>query len=70
MNELIRRSWWSLALQGVLAVLFGVLALIVPGATLLFLVALFAVWALFGGIASIAAAICAPEPRGRAAALL
>ena len=57
MNEFVRKSWWMIALQGVLALLFGMLAIIVPGATILFLVALFAVWALVGGGSAIVASI-------------
>ncbi|HEV7800972.1 MAG TPA: HdeD family acid-resistance protein [Burkholderiales bacterium] len=57
MNELLRRSWWMLAVQGVLAILFGVLTMLWPGATLLVLVALFATWALLGGGASVVAAV-------------
>jgi uncharacterized membrane protein HdeD (DUF308 family) len=57
MNELLARSWWMLALQGALALTFGILAILWPGATLLVLVALFAAWALIGGGASVIAAI-------------
>jgi uncharacterized membrane protein HdeD (DUF308 family) len=46
-----------LALEGMLALLFGVLALLVPGATLIVLVALFAAWALIGGVGSLIAAV-------------
>jgi uncharacterized membrane protein HdeD (DUF308 family) len=56
MDQLLRDAWWMPVLRGVLAIAFGVLALIVPGATLLVLVALFAAWALVGGVASIVAA--------------
>jgi uncharacterized membrane protein HdeD (DUF308 family) len=56
MEELLRNSWWMLAIRGVLALTFGLLAVVWPGATLLVLVALFAAWALMGGIASVIAA--------------
>ena len=46
-----------LALQGAAALLFGILALLWPGATLLVLVALFAAYALISGGAAIVAAI-------------
>jgi uncharacterized membrane protein HdeD (DUF308 family) len=57
MNELLSNSWWMLAVRGVLAIAFGVLALAAPGATLLVLVALFAAWAIVGGGASVIAAV-------------
>jgi uncharacterized membrane protein HdeD (DUF308 family) len=56
MNELLRRSWWMLAVRGLLALLFGVLTLLWPGITLLGLIALFAAWLLISGAAGIAAA--------------
>lgn len=57
MNSFYVRSWWVAALRGVLGILFGVLALMWPGLTLLTLVALFAVYAMLGGIASVIGAI-------------
>jgi uncharacterized membrane protein HdeD (DUF308 family) len=57
MNELLFRSWWVLALRGVMGILFGALALLWPGLTLLALIALFAVYALFSGVASIVGAL-------------
>ncbi|MBA3572686.1 MAG: DUF308 domain-containing protein, partial [Pyrinomonadaceae bacterium] len=60
MNELLSRSWWMLALLGIIAMLFAVLALVWPGLTLLALVALFAAYALLGGIVWI---ICAVRHR-------
>jgi uncharacterized membrane protein HdeD (DUF308 family) len=50
-------SWWVLALRGAAAVIFGILALIWPGLTLLFLVALFAAYAIVGGAAALVGAI-------------
>lgn len=57
MNELLKHYWWALALRGVIAILFGVLALMWPGLTLLSLVMLFAVYSLFGGVVSIVGAV-------------
>jgi uncharacterized membrane protein HdeD (DUF308 family) len=49
MNDTLMQSWSMLALQGVLAILFGVLALAWPQITLVVLVALFAAYALCSG---------------------
>jgi uncharacterized membrane protein HdeD (DUF308 family) len=57
MDQLLLRSWWMLALRGTAALLFGILALIWPGMTLLVLVALFAAYALISGGVSIVAAV-------------
>jgi uncharacterized membrane protein HdeD (DUF308 family) len=56
MNELLARSWWMLAALGVIAMLFAVVVLVWPGLTLLWLVMLFAAYALFGGVMWIIAA--------------
>lgn len=50
MVERIARGWWVLAIRGGLAVLFGILALVVPGAALTALVTLFGAYALVDGI--------------------
>lgn len=57
MNNFYLRSWWVPALRGIFGILFGLLALMWPGLTLLTLVALFAAYALLGGIASVIGAI-------------
>jgi uncharacterized membrane protein HdeD (DUF308 family) len=57
MERLLSFSWLVLALQGACAVLFGVLALVWPGITLLVLVALFAAYALVSGAAATVAAL-------------
>jgi uncharacterized membrane protein HdeD (DUF308 family) len=57
MEELLGRAWWMLALRGAAGILFGLLALCWPGLTLLLLVAMFAAYALIGGVAAVSAAI-------------
>ena len=49
MLERLSRDWWIVALQGVAAIVFGILALVWPGITLLALVFLFAAYALVDG---------------------
>ncbi len=49
-RPMVLRSWWMLALRGVLLLLFGGLALSMPGPTVLSLVAIFAVYALLAGL--------------------
>jgi len=46
----LARKWWLLALRGMVAVLFGLAALVWPGATLTALVLLFGAYALVDGL--------------------
>jgi uncharacterized membrane protein HdeD (DUF308 family) len=57
MNKLLSRAWWMLALRGVVALLFGILAFLLPGLTLLWLVMLFAAYALISGVAAVVGAV-------------
>jgi uncharacterized membrane protein HdeD (DUF308 family) len=50
MSDTLLNSWWVLAVRGIIAIAFGVLALMWPGITLLSFVALFAAYAIFGGV--------------------
>ena len=53
----LSRAGWMFSLRGAIAVVFGVLALAWPGVTLLWLVALFAAFALISGVASTVGAV-------------
>lgn len=51
------RNWWMLALRGVLATLFGLVALFVPGIALLAFIFVFAAYAIIDGIIAVVVAI-------------
>ena len=53
---LLARNWWMFLLRGLVAILFGVVALFYPAAAFLSLVLVFGVFALFDGILTIVAA--------------
>jgi uncharacterized membrane protein HdeD (DUF308 family) len=57
MNAQLARNWWAIALRGVFAILFGLIALFMPGVTLTALVLLFAAYMLVDGIFDIVAAV-------------
>ncbi len=61
MIGVLARNWWALALRGLLAVLFGIFALIRPGMALAFLIALFGIYALLDGILALVAGYWAAE---------
>jgi uncharacterized membrane protein HdeD (DUF308 family) len=49
----LAKNWWVLLIRGILAILFGVLAFVMPGLTLLTLVLLYGVYALTDGITAL-----------------
>src|SRR5437764_8918176 len=68
--DTLRRNWWLLALRGLAAVVFGVLAFVWPGATLITLVWLFGAFALVNGFLSLAVAAKAPKGYPRLGSLI
>jgi uncharacterized membrane protein HdeD (DUF308 family) len=62
MDVLLSRNWWAVAIRGLAALIFGILALIWPRETFLVLVILFGAYALVDGIFAVVSAI-----RGRTA---
>jgi uncharacterized membrane protein HdeD (DUF308 family) len=57
MLDSLTRHWWAVALRGVAAVLFGLMALLWPGITLFALVILFGAYALVDGAFTLVATI-------------
>jgi uncharacterized membrane protein HdeD (DUF308 family) len=65
MQQLDSRLWGGLGLRGVVAILFGALALSRPGATVMALVYLFGAYALIDGIGALVASVKVAEMGGR-----
>jgi uncharacterized membrane protein HdeD (DUF308 family) len=59
--DLLSRNWWLLAVRGIIAIVFGILAFIWPGLSLLGLVYLFGIYALLNGALAFVAASNAPK---------
>ncbi len=65
MISVLVRNWWAFVIRGMLAVLFGLIALFQPGVTMLSLVLLFAVYAISDGIFAIVSAVRAAKAHER-----
>ncbi len=63
--SVLAHNWWAFVARGVLAVLFGVVAFLAPGVTMLSLVLLFAAYAFADGIFAIAGAVMAAKAHER-----
>ena len=57
MADVLSRAWWLVALRGVLALIFGVLAVGYPGLTLITLVSFFGAYVFVDGVCAIASSI-------------
>jgi uncharacterized membrane protein HdeD (DUF308 family) len=55
--DMLARNWWAIVLRGVAGIIFGILAFVMPVATLAALVLLFGAYALVDGVFNIIAAI-------------
>jgi uncharacterized membrane protein HdeD (DUF308 family) len=70
MSALLARNWWAVALRGVVAILFGLVALFIPGAVLLTLALLFAAYLIVDGVLGMIAAVRAASHHDRWGLLL
>jgi uncharacterized membrane protein HdeD (DUF308 family) len=68
--RILSRNWWLVALRGFLAVLFGIAAIVWPGATVQVLVILFGIYTLIDGLFALYSAFAGPERRAGWALLL
>jgi uncharacterized membrane protein HdeD (DUF308 family) len=59
------RQWWVLVVQGILGILFGILAILFPGIALTTLAFVFAIWAIVTGFGHLAEGWRIAEHRGR-----
>src|SRR5689334_12645383 len=54
--QVVLQNWWMLALRGVLAIIFGLIALFFPGIALLAFIVVFAAYAIIDGIVAVVVA--------------
>jgi uncharacterized membrane protein HdeD (DUF308 family) len=64
-SSVLAQNWWVVALRGVLAIIFGVIAVFWPGITLLSLVLLFSAYMLVDGVLAIISAVRSTGRGGR-----
>lgn len=55
--SVLQKLWWALLIRGIASVIFGVIAIVLPGITLLTFATIFAVYALIDGFAMISGAL-------------
>ena len=65
MVNVLARNWWALLIRGIAAVIFGILAFVWPGATIVAIGILFGAYAFVDGIFAIVAAVRAAEAHQR-----
>ena len=70
MSAVLAQNWWLVALRGVFAILFGIVAFAAPGAVMLTLALFFAAYLLVDGVIGIAAAVRAARAQERWGLLL
>jgi uncharacterized membrane protein HdeD (DUF308 family) len=57
MLDVLTQKWWAVALRGIVAIVFGIVALAFPGATLVSLALVFGAYALVDGVFTIVSAL-------------
>jgi uncharacterized membrane protein HdeD (DUF308 family) len=65
MSAVLAQNWWAIGLRGVFAILFALVAFVVPGATILSLVLFFSAYTLVDGLLGIIAALRAARRHER-----
>ena len=65
MADVLAKNWWAIGIRGVLGILFGLIALFLPGATMLSLVLVFAAYAFLDGVLGIVSAVRAARENER-----
>jgi len=70
MVDVLSRNWWTFLIRGIASVIFGILALAMPGIALVVLVLLFGAYAFVDGVFALIGAVRAAEAHERWAHLL
>ena len=65
MTAVLAKNWWAIGIRGVAGILFGLIALFLPGATMLSLVLVFAAYALIDGVFGIVSSVRAARAHER-----
>jgi uncharacterized membrane protein HdeD (DUF308 family) len=65
LNDVLAQNWWAIAIRGVLGILFGIIAFVFTGVTILSIVLVFAAYLLVDGIFAIVAAVRAARRHDR-----
>ena len=65
MSAILAQTWWAVAIRGVCGIIFGLIALFLPGATMLTLVLFFSAYMLVDGIFGVVAAVRAASHHQR-----
>ncbi|MBX6741606.1 MAG: DUF308 domain-containing protein [Acetobacteraceae bacterium] len=60
---MMARGWWVFVLRGVVAILFGILAFLLPGLGLAVIIGILAAWMLLDGIGTLYQAVKGPPER-------
>jgi uncharacterized membrane protein HdeD (DUF308 family) len=70
LSAVLAQNWWAVALRGVFGIIFGLIALFSPGATILALVLVFSAYLIVDGVAGIVSAVRAASSHQRWGLLL